>query len=110
MTDITVTLENRDERHGRYVAHVDGRDGQAELTFTWRGEHLLSADHTGTPDELRGMGIALALVERLVADARAQGFKIIPLCPYIREKYESHPEWADVMTSAPGELPHIVIR
>ena len=83
---------------------------RGRLTFTWRGEHLLSADHTGTPDELRGMGIALALVERLVADGRAQGFKIIPLCPYIRAKYESHPEWADVMTSAPGELPHIIIR
>jgi Predicted acetyltransferase len=110
MTAISIALEKLDAAHGRYVAHVDGRADEAELTFTWRDEHLLSADHTGTPDELRGMGIALALVERLVADARNQGFKIIPLCPYIREKYESHPEWADVMTSAPGELPRIVIH
>jgi len=107
---IRISLENFDERHGRYVAHVDGVEGEAELTFTWRAEHLLSADHTGAPDELRGTGAALALVERLVADARALGFKIIPLCPYVRHKYESHPEWADVMTVAPGEMPHLRIR
>jgi predicted GNAT family acetyltransferase len=110
VTAIAVTLETIDDRHGRYVARVDGKAGEAELTFTWRGERLLSADHTGTPEALRGMGLARALIERLVADARAQGFKIIPLCPYIRAKYEEHPEWQEVMTSAPGELPHLKIR
>ncbi len=110
MTGIHVTLENQDARHGRYVARIAGIDGEAELTFTWRGEHLLSADHIGAPDSLRGTGAATALVERLVADARAQGFRIIPLCPYLRHKYESHPEWRDVMTVAPGEMPHIAIR
>lgn len=104
---VTIALETIDPRHGRYVARLDGRDGEAELTFTRRGEHLLSADHTGTPEALRGMGLALALVERLVADARAQGFRIIPLCPYVRAKYEAHPEWADVMTTAPGVKPHV---
>lgn len=110
MTAITVTLENRDERHGRYVARVEGQNGEAELVFTRRGEHLLSADHTFAPEHLRGTGAAMALVERLVADARAQGFRIIPLCPYIRHKYEEHLDWADVMTVAPGEKPVIHIH
>ena len=106
---IAISLENRDELHGRYIARVDGIDGEAELTFTWRGEHLVSADHTFAPESLRGTGAAMALVERLVADARADGFKIIPLCPYIRAKYEAHPNWRDVMTTAPGEKPHIKV-
>ena len=110
MSNITITLEKLDERHGRYVGHVEGQEDEAELTFTWRGEHILSADHTGAPDGLQGTGVAMALVERLVSDAREKGFKIIPLCPYIRHKYESHPQWADVMTTAPGELPRITIR
>lgn len=104
---IAITVENRDAHHGRYVAHIDGKHEEAELTFTWRGEHLLSADHTGAPESLRGTGVALALVERLVADARSQGFRIIPLCPYVRHQYESHPEWQDVMTTAPGEKPRL---
>jgi predicted GNAT family acetyltransferase len=107
---ITVTLETIDDRHGRYVARIQGLDGEAELTFTRRGEHLVSADHTGTPEALRGRGLAMALVERLVADARAHGFRIIPLCPYVRAKYEEHPDWADVMTVAPGEKPHLKIH
>lgn len=107
MNAITVTLEESDERHGRYVARVEGIDGEAELTFTWRGEHLLSADHTFAPERLRGSGVAMALVERLIADARRQGFKIIPFCPYVRAKYEEHPDWADVMTVAPGEKPKL---
>ncbi len=110
MTAITVTLENQDADHGRYVARVEGMEGEAELAFTWRGEHLVSADHTFAPENLRGSGAALALVERLVADARAQGFKVVPLCPYIRHKYLEHPDWADVMTVAPGEKPRLKSR
>ena len=110
MAAIAITLDNTDARHGRYVARVDGLDGEAELVFTWRGEKLLSADHSFSPEALRGSGAALALLERLVADARAQGFRIIPLCPYVRAKYVEHPAWADVMTVAPGEKPRIAIH
>jgi predicted GNAT family acetyltransferase len=106
---ITVILENRDDRHGRYVGRVEGMEGEAELTFTWRGKHLLSADHTGAPDNLRGTGVAMALVERLVADARAQRIRIIPLCSYIRHKFEEHPEWAPVMNVAPGDKPRLTL-
>ena len=110
MTAITVAREDIDDSHGRYVARVDGQDGEAELVFTRRGEQLVSADHTFAPENLRGTGAAMALVERLIADARAEGFRIIPLCPYVRHKYEEHPDWADVMTVAPGEKPHIHIH
>ena len=52
-------------------------------------------------------GAAAALVDHLVADARATPFSIIPLCPYVRARYAKHPDWQDVMTVAPGEVPHI---
>jgi predicted GNAT family acetyltransferase len=105
--EITVTREMRDERHGRYVARIAGVDAEAELTFTRRGEHVVSADHTGAPPVLRGTGAAMALVERLISDARGEGFRIVPICPYLRAQYERHPEWGDVMTVAPGEMPVI---
>jgi hypothetical protein len=46
---------------------------------------------------MRGTGAAKALVERLISDARAEGFKIVPLCPYVKSQYDRHPEWSDVM-------------
>jgi predicted GNAT family acetyltransferase len=110
MPAIAITVEDTDDRHGRYVARIDGLEGEAELVFTRRGKDLLSADHSFSPEGLRGSGAALALVERLVADARDRGFRIIPLCPYVRAKYAEHPDWADVMTVAPGEKPRIAVR
>lgn len=86
---------------GRYVATLDGIDGEAEITFTVRGPKLISADHTGAPDTMRGTGVAAKLVEHMIADARANGVKIIPICPYIRAQYKKHPEWRDVMTVEP---------
>ena len=109
MAEITITRED-DGRHGRYVARVAGIEAEAELTFTHRGPNLVSADHTGAPDSLRGTGTAAALVEYLVADARAQGFRIIPICPYVHARYEKHPDWRDVMTVAPGEDPQLAVR
>jgi predicted GNAT family acetyltransferase len=82
---------------GRYVARVPGYPDAGELTFSKLGSNTVIADHTGVRESLRGQGIALALVERLVADARTQGFKIVPLCPFIRSQLPRHPEWADVM-------------
>ena len=41
--------------------------------------------------------IGLKLVERGVADARAAGRKIIPLCPFAAAQFRRHPEWADVL-------------
>jgi predicted GNAT family acetyltransferase len=82
---------------GRYVARVEGRDGEGELTYSRISPTKVIADHTGVDENLRGTGVGAALVDRLVADARAQGLTIVPQCPFIRVLYKRHPEWSDVM-------------
>jgi uncharacterized protein len=59
---------------------------------------LVIADHTGVPNAFRGTGAGLAMVARLVADARAEGFKVMPLCPFVNAMRQKHPEWADVFS------------
>jgi predicted GNAT family acetyltransferase len=96
-----IHIEKQEEgRRGRYVARVDGAEGEAELVFTHRGPGLVSADHTGAPETLRGTGAALALVEHMVAEARASGFKIIPTCPYVQAQAKKHADWSDVLAPA----------
>lgn len=102
MSDITIHEEG-DALHGRYVARVAGIDAEAELTLSRQGPDLISADHTGAPASLRGTGAAAALVDRLVADARRKGIKIIPLCSYVRARYKKHPDWSDVFAVGPDE-------
>jgi uncharacterized protein len=97
MSDITITLEEQNHK-GRYVAHVAGLDEVGEMTFTRLNPKLIIVDHTGVPDSLSGKGVGKALAEYVVAEARAKGFRIVPLCPFLRAQFERHhPEWADVM-------------
>ena len=48
---------------------------------------------------MRGQGVAQVLVEALVADAREQGFKIVPQCSYVEAQFRRHPEWADLLAA-----------
>jgi predicted GNAT family acetyltransferase len=46
---------------------------------------------------MRGRKIGVALVERAVEDARAEGIKIVPLCPFAKAQIARHPEWQEVL-------------
>lgn len=82
---------------GRYVARVEGSRGSGELTYSRLGAETVIADHTRVDESLRGQGVGQALVERLVADTRDQGFRIVPLCPFVKAQFERHPEWSDLL-------------
>ena len=105
MSRIIVTREDGEGRHGRYVARIDGIDAEGEITFTHRGPGVISADHTGVPDAMAGRGVGMALIAFMLDDARREGFKIVPICPYVRAQYAKHPEWAELFTTKPGENP-----
>jgi uncharacterized protein len=94
--DVTITRTDSTS-HATYTGRVPGLDAVAELTLSKASATLVIADHTDVPDQMRGMGVGAALAARLVADARAGGYRIIPLCPFVRSQYARHPEWADVM-------------
>ncbi|MEX3016470.1 GNAT family N-acetyltransferase [Gymnodinialimonas hymeniacidonis] len=80
---------------GRYALTQNG--AEAELTYSIASPKLIIADHTFVPDSLRGTGAGLALAERLVADARTEGVKIVALCPFVKAQAAKHPDWADVI-------------
>lgn len=95
MADIEIIKEEGETR-GRYVVTIDGHE--AELTYSRLGDSgNVIADHTGVPEELGGRGVGSALVRHLVEDARNNGFRIMPLCPFVKAQYLKNPEWADVM-------------
>lgn len=95
MADFTITREVT-ETKGRYVIRQGGQ--VAELTWSILSPELVIADHTAVPDAFRGTGAGLALVTRLVEDARKDGFKIMPLCPFVNAQRKRHPDWADAFS------------
>ena len=93
MAQFDITREMHGSK-GRYVIRQNGEE--AEVTFSVTSPTLIIADHTGVPDSFRGTGAGLALVTKMVEDARAEGVKIMPLCPFVNATRKKHPEWADV--------------
>ena len=93
MSDHVVSREHGATK-GRFVIRHGGEE--AELTYSVTTPSLIIADHTGVPDTFRGTGAGLALVEALVAAARKDGFKVVPLCPFVKAQVLKHPDWADV--------------
>jgi uncharacterized protein len=89
-----IALEEGDSK-GRYVYRAGG--DEAEMTFSKAGAHLVIIDHTEVPGAFRGQGVGQALVERGVADFRAAGKKVLPLCPFAAAQFRRHPEWADLL-------------
>ena len=94
MTELTIHSEDG-PNGGRYSAIVDGEE--AEMTYSRAGKTRIIIDHTGVPDSMRGLGVGKRLVEAAVADARAEGFKIIPLCPFAKATLQKQTEWRDVV-------------
>lgn len=97
MSDIQIEHQDTGTK-GRYVATIDGVEGEGELTFSKASETLIIVDHTGVPDSMRGMGVAGALAKRVIEDARSTGRKIVPLCPFFSAFVARHKdETADVI-------------
>ena len=90
MNDITVS---HDAARHRFETEVDGHVGYVEYSL---GGGVMSIDHTIVPPAIGGRGIAGQLVKALVADAREQGFHVIPQCSYVVAQFQRHPEWADL--------------
>ena len=89
------------EAHGEYRAEVPDSDAIGRLTWVARGNARI-ADHTLVPPEIGGRGVAAALVDALVADARSEGFKIVPACSYVDAQFRRHPEWSDLLADTPS--------
>jgi len=82
---------------GRYFMVMPNGE-EAKITFVRAGPGHIIADHTFVPVPYRGDGVAEALVERLVAEARTAGDRITPTCWYVADEFKRHhPAWDDVL-------------
>ena len=91
---IEIQQEDQGDR-GRYHLIVDGVEA-GELDYRMHeGRRVFT--HTGVRDEYEGQGLAGKLARRVLDDARAEGLKIVPQCPFVRSYLERHEEDADLV-------------
>jgi predicted GNAT family acetyltransferase len=72
-------------------------DGHTAFADYAHQDGKLVIPHVEAPTALRGTGAAGRLMEGVVAHARAQGKKIVPVCSYAAAWLKRHPEHADMV-------------
>jgi hypothetical protein len=93
LSDLDIRREQGPTK-GRWLTEVDGQ--VAEMTYSQTNPTLIIVDHTEIPDALRGRGVGQALARHAIETARREGFKIVPLCPFLRSQFDKHSDWTDV--------------
>lgn len=90
-----------DAAASRYAMRA-GDDLVASIEYRDDGR-TVSLTRTFTVPTFRGHGYAGQLVDHVVADVEARGDRqIVPMCWYIGEWFDTHPERAGVLAPRPG--------
>ena len=72
--------------------------GGVTAFVTYRLEDgVITLQHTETPPQARGQGIASRLIEGTLKQARARGLKVIPRCDFVRAYIARHAEYRDLV-------------
>lgn len=73
-------------------------DGDKEIGYcTYEPDgNVLTVTHTVVEPEYGGQGLARKLMDEVVAFAREQGYKIVPVCSYVVHAFEKDASYADV--------------
>jgi predicted GNAT family acetyltransferase len=99
MADSEYVVEREDDgKEGRYVIHL-APGVESEMTYRYVADQTIAIEHTLTPREYRGKGIAEKLMLAAIADARTRGNKIVPVCSYVVAQFQRHPDWADLLAA-----------
>jgi len=93
LDSITVT---NNEKAQRFEAQVDGL--HALLTYR-RFPDRIVFDHIEVPQPLESKGLATKLARTGLDFARANHFRVVPLCPYVAAFIRKHSEYHDLVSA-----------
>ena len=95
-------LKLNEQNEGAFVI-MDGEEQMGEMVLSISGTEL-TVYHTEVSPKAEGQGLAKILLQAMVAYARANQLKVIPLCPFVHAQFKRHPEeFADLWVKAEGE-------
>jgi predicted GNAT family acetyltransferase len=80
MTIMDITVEHNKEEQVFY-ANLGG--SVAELAYSIPSDDTINMMHTYVPEEYRGNGIGEKLVEKALAYAKENNYRVIPSCSFV---------------------------
>jgi len=82
-----------------YINDEEGRQ-KAELIYTLTSPDRMVIEHTEVDDALQGNKVGTDLVLAAVEYARTKHLKIVPNCPFARQKLKGQDEYKDVLAES----------
>lgn len=74
-------------------------DETAIITYYLKGDHIYVMLHTEVPPNYEGRGIANHLIHDSLEIVRAEGGKVVPICPSVKKYIQRHVEYQDMVTA-----------
>jgi predicted GNAT family acetyltransferase len=81
-------------RH-RYEINIDGEPA-GFTAYTDLGDQRIFY-HTEIDERFAGRGLASKLVAVALADTRARGKRVVPICPFVAKYVRSHHDFDDIL-------------
>lgn len=95
MSDEVTVTDNKERR--RYEARL-GDELAGVLTYSVE-DGVAVLPHTGVEPLFEGRGIGGQLAKAALDDARRQGLKVAPWCPFIAAYIRKNPEYKDLVAT-----------
>jgi len=86
-----VALKNN-ELAKQFEWHIEGKIAKVQYDFSSDKKRIFLI-HTEVPTALEGMGVASRLVKAVLDHIEDKGWKLVPLCPYVKSFLKKHPEY-----------------
>ena len=90
----SVVVRDSPDEH-RYEAHVG--TSLAGFADYHAQPGLITVMHTEIDPVFEGRGLGSALVRAMLDDIRRQESKVLPVCPFVRDFLQRHPEYRDLV-------------
>jgi predicted GNAT family acetyltransferase len=96
-----LTVADASEDH-RYEARIG--DGLAGYAAYLRTPQLIAFVHTEVDDAYGGRGVGSALARTALDEARAQGLRVVAVCPFIAGWIDRHPAYQDLLYETTSDV------
>ncbi|MBP7397687.1 MAG: N-acetyltransferase [Flavobacterium sp.] len=90
-----VQLKTNDKT-GIFFIEIDGKE-EAMMTFFMSDDNKMTIDHTEVNPGNEGKGLGKKLVVKAIEFARANNYKIVPVCSFVKSVIEKTPEFQDIL-------------
>lgn len=101
----STAVTRSDDRH-RYEVTVDDEPAGFTDFVDHEGQRIFH--HTEIGAEFGGRGLGSTLIGRALADTRSAGLRVVPVCSFVANYLDKHPELADIVDPVTEEAQETV--